>query len=223
MYLRIQVKTTVWAGEWNDLRGLTPPSHSYAADPASEVAIWLFELQPGGKVQVPAAAGGNAINRRAYFIEGESLLIDGVPMQPRTEITLKAGQTIELAAAAGGIGSVSTTDDSAGISITGQTTSSSSSSSSSSSRGVTEVLILQGRPINEPVVQHGPFVMNTQAEIQQAFSDYRKTQFGGWPWPQDAMTFPRSKGRFALNNGVETYPPTAASVGSVVAPGSTGK
>jgi quercetin 2,3-dioxygenase len=173
-------------------------------------------------VQVPAAAGGNAINRRAYFIEGESLLIDGVPMQPRTEITLKAGQTIELAAAAaGGVGSAST-DNSAGISITGQTTSS-SSSSSSSTRGVTEVLILQGRPINEPVVQHGPFVMNTQAEIQQAFSDYRKTQFGGWPWPQDAMAFPRSKGRFALNNGVETYPPTAASVGSVVAPGSTCK
>ena len=74
---------------------------------------------------------------------------------------------------------------------------------------VCEVLVLQGSPIGEPVAQHGPFVMNTDREIQQAFQDYQRTQFGGWPWPQDAMVFPREKGRFALENGVEARPPVS--------------
>ena len=59
------------------------------------------------------------------------------------------------------------------------------------------ILVLQGKPIAEQVIQYGPFVMNTKEEIQQAFEDYHQTQFGGWPWSRYDQVHDRSKGRFA--------------------------
>lgn len=71
-----------------------------------------------------------------------------------------------------------------------------------------EFLVLQGKPINEPVAQYGPFVMNSEAEIQQAFADYRKDQFGGWPWPTHDTVHSDAKGRFAkhIDGKIEEKP-----------------
>jgi hypothetical protein len=62
-----------------------------------------------------------------------------------------------------------------------------------------ELLLLQGRPIGEPTVQYGPFVMNTREEIDQAFVDYRRTGFGGWPWPSADPVHGRAEARFAVH------------------------
>jgi redox-sensitive bicupin YhaK (pirin superfamily) len=63
--------------------------------------------------------------------------------------------------------------------------------------GEAELLLLQGRPISEPVTQYGPFVMSSPDEIRQAMIDYQRTRFGGWPWPSDDPVHPRDQGRFA--------------------------
>jgi quercetin 2,3-dioxygenase len=66
----------------------------------------------------------------------------------------------------------------------------------SSERGA-EALILQGRPIGEPVAQQGPFVMNDEAGLRQTFLDYQRTGFGGWPWPDHGPVHAADEGRFA--------------------------
>mmetsp|Transcript_19534 Transcript_19534/g.34844 ORF Transcript_19534/g.34844 Transcript_19534/m.34844 type:complete len:417 (-) Transcript_19534:257-1507(-) len=173
-----RVKVTVWAGELMGKKGLKPPPESWAAQAGSDVAVWLLEMAPGGKMTLPPAAGGGAVNRALYHYEGEGLEVGGV--------AVKAGHMVELRAG-----------DEAGVCNTHESK-------------PTGILMLQGKPIGEPVAKHGPFVMNTRAEIQQAFDDYSATRFGGWPWDDNAPIFPRDKGRFALVNGKEERPPAAS-------------
>mmetsp|Transcript_24591 Transcript_24591/g.63489 ORF Transcript_24591/g.63489 Transcript_24591/m.63489 type:complete len:367 (+) Transcript_24591:69-1169(+) len=65
--------------------------------------------------------------------------------------------------------------------------------------GPVELLLLQGKPIGEPVVQHGPFVMTSREEIIQAFTDYQTDEFGDWNHGSDAPVHPRDAERFAVH------------------------
>jgi redox-sensitive bicupin YhaK (pirin superfamily) len=60
-----------------------------------------------------------------------------------------------------------------------------------------EIVVLQGRPIAEPVAQYGPFVLNDRQGIVQAFEDYQRTGFGGWPFDRSDPVHPRDRARFA--------------------------
>lgn len=78
-----------------------------------------------------------------------------------------------------------------------------------------ECLLLQGQPLNEPVAQYGPFVMNTQHEVMQALQDYRRTQFGGWPWPEQDPVHGSAPRRFARYPGrsEDELPPAGCAIG----------
>ena len=170
-----EAEVTIWAGSLDGIQPLAPPPHSWAADEANEVAVWLIKIQPHGSFKLLPAIGGSEINRQLYWVEGKDLVINKSKVSMHAALTLDASETALLR---------------------------------NRENTVSEVLLLQGRPIAEPVAKHGPFVMNTQQEIQTAFADYRRTQFGGWPWPRDDMVFPADKGRFALQKGIEERPPT---------------
>jgi redox-sensitive bicupin YhaK (pirin superfamily) len=153
--------------------GASPPPDSWGADPAHDVGVFLATLPPGGALTLPPAVV-SAANRMAYIVEGPTdaaraakVTVGGAPA-PRG----RAAFTLRADAAC-----ELRNDNGDGESA--------------------QVLVLQGVPIGAPVSQRGPFVMNTQQELNQAFEDYRRTQFGGWPWKEDAVIFARDQARFA--------------------------
>lgn len=149
------------AGELDGVQAIPPAPDSWANDPNNQVAIWLIEMEAGGKWQLPV--GSNEVNRELYFYEGNELQVDGTNIPAYHKFRTDPTHTVELKAG----------------------------------HEPVRLLLLQARPIQEPVVQYGPFVMNTQKEIYDAYTDYRKDQFGGWPWPRYDPVHPREVGRYA--------------------------
>jgi redox-sensitive bicupin YhaK (pirin superfamily) len=151
---------------------LAPPPESWAAQAASDVAIWTVRMQPGATWTLPAAQGADS-HRTLYFFRGATARVAGQEVTAPSAVQVRADAAIELAAGPEGA----------------------------------EFLLLQGKPIAEPVAQYGPFVMNTQAEIMQAMQDYRRTQFGGWPWDDAAPVHGREPNRFARHPDGRTEQP----------------
>lgn len=155
------VQVRVIAGSFAGARAPAPPPRSWAADPASEVAIYELRLAPGARWTLPAA--GHGLNRNLYHFTAGELHVAARSVPTGVAIKLRSDQPVELEAGATGA----------------------------------DLLVLQGRPIGEPVARHGPFVMNTPDELRQAYADYRRTGFGRWPWPKPDPVHGRAAGRFA--------------------------
>lgn len=120
-------------------------------------------------------------------------------------VTMPAGATFELPAAAAESGRVIYVFEGDGLELDGHAVAPDSGNvvvpdralSLTAGSGAVEALVLQGRPLAEPVAQYGPFVMTTEAEIRQAILDYQETGFGGWPWNADDPDHGPTRGRFA--------------------------
>ncbi|CAD2215600.1 Pirin-like protein [Angomonas deanei] len=169
---------TLVAGAIQGAKAMSPPPDSWASQPGSDVAVWVLDIPKSIKVQLPAAESGSEANRAFYFVRGDAVKIQG---EKDAEEVLKSRTGVKV---------------DAGQSLTFE--------------AIDEdalLVMLQGKPIGEPVVQHGPFVMNTREEIMQCFADYSKTQFGGWPWTTSDHTHSRETARHAIHlDGRKEFP-----------------
>ena len=195
---------------------IRPPTASWAADPANDVAAVVIDLPAGADAPqgtlppsspptidlpaggaaaftVPPAAGGAAINRKVYIVEGEGVSVEGQVFKGATDLSVRADAPLRV--------------------------------TNPHPTRAAQLLLLQGRPIGEPVAQQGPFVMNTRAELAAAFEEYQVTRFGGWPWDDDAPVFPRERGRFASRGAGQPieYPPGGGPKGAAAGDASAAK
>ncbi len=160
------VKITYYMGDPQKELNQAIPQSSWAAQGDNCLSVELIELDLLSTIELPAVPNG--VNRSLYFYESHSDLEENnvgknENNEPNTINDLEInGVNFPL---------------NYGIEIKF------CKSFKLSTQGASaKLLLLQSRPIEENVVQYGPFVMNTSEQIQEAFDDFEKTQFGGWPW-----------------------------------------
>jgi redox-sensitive bicupin YhaK (pirin superfamily) len=125
--------------------------HSGPGTTHSPITLVHATVSPGAEVHIPWRRDFNAL---VYVMAGQGRIgAEGAPAQLGQLAMLGAGDLIRVAA--------DTRQESASPNF--------------------DVLVLGGRPIGEPVVAYGPFVMNTKQEIVQAMEDYQAGRLGVIP------------------------------------------
>lgn len=120
-------------------------------DTHTPIVMLHVTLSPGAQLQLPWRTDFNAL---AYVMNGAGMVgLSRHAVQTGQLAVFGGGDSITLAAA----------------------------ESQESRSPDLDVLVLGGRPIGEPVAWHGPFVMNTHAELAQAFADYQAGRLGRIP------------------------------------------
>ncbi len=117
----------------------------------TDITLIHATIQPGARLTLPWRSDFNALG---YVLNGSaSVGVDGVRIGMGQLAVWGPGNTITL-----------TADE-----------------TQESRSPAVDVLLLGGKPIREPVAWYGPFVMNTRAEVQQAFDDYQAGRLGSIP------------------------------------------
>jgi redox-sensitive bicupin YhaK (pirin superfamily) len=125
--------------------------HRGPGDTYTPITLLHATLSPGASLTLPWRADFNAL---VYALAGRgSVGADRRPIELGQLAVFGPGDTVTVAAGARQDGASPTLD----------------------------VLVLGGRPIREPVAAYGPFVMNTRAELMQAFEDYQAGRLGTIP------------------------------------------
>lgn len=115
------------------------------------IVITHLTLLPGAQIEIPWREDFNAL---AYVLAGRgSIGPDGHPIQTGQNVVLIDGNVLQITAHA----------------------------SQDANAPQLEMFIIGGLPLREPVIQYGPFVMNTKDEIVQAFEDFQSGRFGQIP------------------------------------------
>jgi redox-sensitive bicupin YhaK (pirin superfamily) len=161
------VEVTTIAGRLAAAEPPPAPPASWAARDDADIAIWHISMGHDARWKVPAA--GPDAHRVVYVCAGEGIDGDDPSVTiDGTRVPISTGAVV---------------DATAELDL--------------HASGAVEIMLLQGRPLDEPVARYGPFVMNSRAEIEQAFADYQRTQFGGWPWDRDDPVHGVDGSRFA--------------------------
>ncbi|HEX5916873.1 MAG TPA: pirin-like C-terminal cupin domain-containing protein, partial [Nocardioides sp.] len=117
----------------------------------TDMTLLHATLEPGARLELPWEKDFNAL---AYVLSGRGTAgVDGVPIHGGQAVLFGAGDYVTLAADARQDGRTPQLD----------------------------VVVLGGRPIREPLAWAGPFVMNTKAEVLQAYEDFQRGSFGHIP------------------------------------------
>ncbi|CAB4723710.1 unannotated protein [freshwater metagenome] len=147
----VQLLTTPDAGALVRVIAGTVDGHAGPGATYTPMSLVHASIEPGARLDLPWDVDFNAL---VYVLSGQgSVGVDGQPIRMGQTAVLSAGDYLTLTAAG--------TQESRSPRL--------------------EVIVVGGRPIREPLAWAGPFVMNTKAEVLEAYQDFQRGRFGHIP------------------------------------------